>query len=113
MNNTENRNPTSGQFKDISRFTRWVNDFDLRDKSLNATVRKRKWILIVAGIFFLFVLSFVLFPLANLKSQKPGSSYPGVETNNEEQSAKSAFELPVDSFENQLKQKMHEELPEK
>ncbi len=104
---------TTQNFKDHSRFTRWVNDLDARDKSLTTRKRKKKWILITGGIFILFLLSFLLFPSAN-----PGiSQLPSYATENEnherESTSQSAFDLPVDSFENHLKSIIHEELPEK
>ncbi len=104
---------TTQKFKDVSRFTRWVNDLDAKDKSLTTQKRKRKWILITGVIFILFILSFLLFQSAN-----PGVlQLPSPATENENQekepAAQSAFDLPVDSFENRLKSIIHEELSEK
>jgi len=99
--------------KDLSRFNRWLKDFDEKDKSLNAGVRKRKWILIITGIFLLFVLSFIFFPANHVKPDKLNSPFSKIEGFNKETSPRSAFELPVDSFENQLKRRLYEDVPEK
>jgi hypothetical protein len=107
------QNINSEKPKDVSRFNRWVKDFDEKDKSLNEGVRKRKWILIMAGIFFLFLLSFILFPASYLKSEKLDSPLSEIKTSSKEPSARSAFELPVDSFENHLKTVIDEDIPEK
>lgn len=109
----KNKNLITEKPIDVSRFTRWVNDFDEKDKSLNATVRKRKWMLIITGVFLLFVLSFFLFPANNLKPEKLDSPVLEIKTANEETSAQSAFELPVDSFEIHLKRNLYETIPEK
>jgi hypothetical protein len=104
---------TTQRFKDVSRFTRWVNDLDAKDKSLTTRKRKRKWILITGGIFVLFILSFLLFQSATPETSQLHS--PATETGNHlnEPSVQSAFDLPVDSFENHLKSIIHEELSEK
>ncbi len=104
---------TTQKFKDVSRFTRWVNDLDVKDKSLTTRKRKRKWTLITGGIFILFILSFLLFPLANQETSQLPS--PATKTGNHlnEPSVQSAFDLPVDSFENHLKSIIYEELSEK
>ncbi|MCG6190854.1 hypothetical protein [Maribellus maritimus] len=104
---------TTQRFKDISCFTRWVNDFDAKDKSLTSRKRKRKWILITGGIFVLFLLSFLLF-----RSSKPETSQiilpaAGKENDIKKPAGRSAGVLPVDSFENHLKSIIREELSEK
>ncbi|WP_372932101.1 hypothetical protein [Mariniphaga sediminis] len=104
---------TENKLKDVSRFTRWVNDLDFRDQSLTPRRRKRKWILIIGGIFILFLLSFLLFPSANPGSSKISSLEAGIEKQSKEPAAQSAFDLPVDSFENHLKSVIYEELSEK
>jgi hypothetical protein len=108
-----NKNLITEKPKDVSLFTRWVKDFDEKDKFLNRGVRKRKWMLIVAGIFFLFVLSFVLFPTSHVKRKPLDSPFPETEVSGKESSARSAFELPVDSFEIQLKTIINEDISKK
>ena len=104
---------TNQNLKDVSRFTRWLNELDTKDKSLTTRRRKRKWILITGGIFILFLLSFLLFPSANPGSSRISSPEAGIEKQSKEPAAQSAFDLPVDSFENHLKSVIYEKLSEK
>lgn len=104
---------TENKLKDVSRFTRWVNELDTKDQSLTPRRRKRKWILLTGGIFILFVLSFLLFPSANPGSSIISSPEAGIEKQSKEPATQSAFDLRVDSFENHLKSVINEELSEK
>lgn len=105
MNNKKNiQHP-----KDVSRFTRWVNDLDDRDKNLDPLKRKSKWILITAFLFALFAISFIWFPTGKVKPQKVEAPKAGPLTDAPTNAGHSAFELPVDSFENQLKSYINEE----
>lgn len=99
--------------KDHSRFNRWVQNLDEKDKSLTPLVRKSKWVLIVTSVFVLFGLSFIVFPTAKINSDSFQAPFETTEKASEQTSAQSAFELPVDSFENHLKSKIHEEVSEK
>ena len=101
------------KFKDDSRFIRWVNDMDEKDKTLSIRRRRQKWIIITGGIFVLFVLSFLLFPAANPDNSKISNPNIKAENQSVEPAAQSAFDLPVDSFENHVKSIVHEELSEK
>lgn len=89
--------------KDVSRFTRWVNLLDEKDKTLNPLKRKSKWAMIVAFLFALFAISFIWFPAGSPKAHQLET--PMVEPISEVQVAKglSVFEMPVDSFANRLK----------
>ncbi|AHW62135.1 hypothetical protein SAMN05444285_105107 [Draconibacterium orientale] len=105
MNNKNNiPNP-----KDISRFTRWVNELDDKDKTLDPLKRKSKWILITAFLFALFAISFIWFPTGKVKPQKVEAPQAGPVIEAPTNAGHSAFELPVDSFENQLKSYINEE----
>nr|WP_319265203.1 hypothetical protein [uncultured Draconibacterium sp.] len=105
MNNKNNiPNP-----KDVSRFTRWVNELDDKDKTLDPLKRKSKWILITAFLFALFAISFVWFPTGKVKPQKVEAPIAGPLIDAPRSAGHSAFELPVDSFENQLKSYINEE----
>lgn len=99
--------------KDHSRFNRWVQSLDEKDKSLSPLVRKSKWVLIVTSVFVLFGLSFIVFPIAKINPDPLVVPHETTELEEEQSSAQSAFELPVDSFENHLKSKIHEEISEK
>lgn len=106
-------NKLSNNLKDHSRFNRWLNNIDEKEKTLSPGVRKRKWILIVAGIVVLFVLSFVFFPAIKIQSEKPDAPFSETGISKQETSPRSAFELPVDSFENHLKSIIYEESAKK
>ena len=116
--NDKNMNTTTpSQFKDVSRFTRMINNLDRQDQTLNPEKRKRKWFFVLAGLFLLYLISF-LFPAPKLshESIRSNSSAVTSDTVSEESlnNQKSmTFEMPVDSFENVLKNQLHEKLPEK
>ncbi len=94
--------------KDLSLFTRWVKKLDDKDKSLSRVGRKRKWMLIVTGIFFLFVLSFVVCPTSLVERKELDTSSPEIKASSRLPSVRSAFVLPVDSFKIHLKQVIDE-----
>ncbi len=104
---------TANKLKDVSRFTRWVNGLDEKDKSLDPVMRKSKWIVITAFLFTLFGISFIWFPRGEVKSHKltPPQAVP--QFNTTQSTGRSAFEMPVDSFENQLKQYIDEGISDK
>ncbi len=52
MGNIENNKSNVKKFKDVSRFTRWVNRMDEKDKSLNPMKRKSKWVITIILLFF-------------------------------------------------------------
>ena len=99
--------------KDVSRFTRWVNDLDDKDKNLDPLKRKSKWILITAFLFALFAISFIWFPTGKVKPQKVEAPIAGPVIDAPTNAGHSAFELPVDSFENQLKHYIDEGISDK
>lgn len=99
---------TANKLKDVSRFTRWVNELDDKDKTLDPLKRKSKWILITAFLFALFAISFIWFPTGKIKSQQVEAPLAGPLTSAPTNTGRSAFELPVDSFENQLKTYINE-----
>ena len=106
-------NKTNSKLKDHSRFNRWVQDMDEKDKSLAPTARKSKWVLIIAFVFVLFGLSFIVFPTAKINSEAIEAPNETTQPIAGKTTTQSAFELPVDSFENHLKTVIDEELPEK
>jgi len=105
---------TPSQFKDVSRFTRMINNLDRQDRTLNPEKRKRKWIFVLAGLFLLYMISF-LFPAPKLShgsiqtTVTPDTVLDKTLKNHEPLT----FEMPVDSFENVLKKQIHEKLPQK
>lgn len=113
MDKTENKTTHSEKFTDVSRFTRWVNQLDEKDKLLNPPKRKSKWAITIAILFLLFGLSFIWFPavkIDNTNMEVPGQ---GTEIKMHKKSATPGFEMPADSFEQQLKRKIDENIPEK
>jgi len=113
MDKSENRAVSPEQFKDVSRFTRWVNQMDEKDKMLNPLKRKSKWAITIAVLFLLFGLSFIWFPAVKLDSKNIEVPDQGTATEPQKQSGNAGFEMPVDSFEQQLKIKINESIPEK
>lgn len=99
---------TENKIKDVSRFTRWVNGLDEKDKTLDPLVRKSKWILITATLFTLFGISFIWLPAGKVKQHTIKPSLAGPLIDAPDRAAHSAFEMPVDSFEQQLKQYIDE-----
>lgn len=99
---------TQNKPKDVSRFTRWVNGLDEKDQSLDPLKRKSKWIVITAFLFALFAISFIWFPKGEVKQQKLTTPRTGPLVDAPKPAGRSAFEMPVDSFENQLKETIDE-----
>lgn len=106
-------NSVNKKNKDTGPLIRWLTKLDEKDKCLAPLARKSKWVLILAGIFCLFILSFLLFPMAGMNSKKLDTSFTGIKTTDQGKSTQSAFELPVDSFENQLKIRLDEDILKK
>jgi hypothetical protein len=104
---------STGPLKDVSRFNRWVNELDAKDQSLNPGARKGKWIATLSVLFTLFVLSFILFPSVKVKHKNLDGIRQEETPVNTETNVPAPLELSVDSFEQQLKQKIHEDNPEK
>ncbi len=113
MSSKTTNNNHSRQFTDVSRFTRWVNQMDEKDKILNPAKRRKKWTLTVILLFLLFGLSFIWFPAVRVKHQTPATPAENTSPDKIKPAGHSALELPVDSFEQILKQKIHEGLFEK
>lgn len=113
MDKSENKTISTGKIKDVSRFTRWIYQMDEKDKMLNPLKRKSKWTITIAILFLLFGLSFIWFPAVKLDSKSLEVPGQGTETEPQKQSGNTGFEMPVDSFEQQLKRKIYEDNPEK
>ena len=100
------------------RFVRMVKKLDLKDQSLDPEKRKRKWMVILAGIFVLYLISFLV-PLPelshhSLKAENKPIAKDSVSKGNTSNAQKSmTFEMPVDSFENILKKNIDEKLSKK
>ncbi len=115
--NTENKNSKSlvTRISEAIRFQEWVDRMDQKDKILDPAKRKKKWMLILGVTFFLYLLSFFVFPKPAITHEPihPVSvGNPDIEKTLKRKKSLS-FEMPVDSFENALKQEIHESIPEK
>ena len=101
-----------------NRITRLIKRLDLKDQSLDPEKRKRKWMYILAGIFVLYLLSFLV-PSPKLmhhalKAENKSRAKDSVVKGNTSNAQKSlTFEMPVDSFENILKKNIDEKLSKK
>ena len=113
MKNTNTNKIKPQQFKDVSRYTRWINRMDEMDQDLSPVKRKTKWLLFLGSLFLFFVLSFILFPAGKFNHNKLSNPGFSAEQAPHHRSAVSPLEWPTDSFENLLKSQIHENVPEK
>ena len=116
MKNTNTDKVKSPQFKDISRYTRWINRMDEMDRGLSPVKRRTKWLFFLGFLFLSFALSFILFPGAKFNHEKLNSPALSAEQPVREKPIISPFEMATDSFENLLKRRVHEDklhVPEK
>jgi len=115
MNNSKiPRIPEAPKFPDISRYTRWLNEMEEKERRMSPEKRLYKWVILMAVLFLLFVASFFLFPVPKI-SHQPVNPMPEVSALNEDTLKKErfmTFDMPVDSFEQYLKKEIHEKLPE-
>ncbi|MDX9881876.1 MAG: hypothetical protein RBS73_07395 [Prolixibacteraceae bacterium] len=114
---TENKNSKSlvTRISEAIRFQEWVDRMDQKDKTLDPAKRRKKWMLILGALFLVYLLSFFVFPKPAITHEpiQPVSegNTEGAKTLKRKKSL--SFEMPVDSFENALKQEIHESIPEK
>ena len=115
MNNQEiPQIPESPKFPDISRYTRWLNEMEEKERMMSPEKRLHKWMIVLSVLFLLFVSSFFLFP-GPMISHQPVNPIPtdGMSGDDSLKKGKSmTFDMPVDSFERYLKKELHEKLPE-
>ncbi len=112
MNEKINKTANEAEVKKENRFSRWLTALDEKDRAMNPAKRKGKWMFALCALVILFGLSFIWFPAAKLDQseittpvEKPAPP--------KSQTPRSALEMPADSFEIILKQKIHEDLAEK
>ena len=108
MKRTNTNQVKSPQFKDISRFTRWISRLDEQDENLSPVKRKTKWMFFLGVLFLAFALSFILFPSAKFSHESMESPMSGAEQPARHTPPTSPFEMPTDSFENLLKRQIDE-----
>ena len=113
-NNKVPQIPEAPKFPDISRYTRWLNEMEEKERRMSPEKRMHKWVILMSVLFLLFVASFFLFPAPKI-SHQPVNPMPKIsaldgDTLKKERSM--TFDMPVDSFEQYLKKEIHEKLPE-
>jgi hypothetical protein len=108
--NAENMNTAQkAEEKRENRFSRWANRLDEKDKAMDPKKRKGKWMFALCTLVILFGLSFIWFPASKL--DQPEITIPVEKPAPQKSpSTRSAFEMPADSFEIILKQKIDEDL---
>ena len=112
MNEKINNTANEAEVKKENRFSHWLKMLNEKDRALNPTKRKGKWMFALCALVILFGLSFIWVPAVKLDQseittpvEKPAPP--------KSQTPRSALEMPSDSFEIILKQKIHEDLSEK
>jgi len=97
--------------KDVSRYTRWVNRMDKQGTNLKS--HKHEWLLVLAFLLLIFILSFILFP--GSQPDYEAMEQQLIELNQEKDQAPvyHSLDMPVDTFEQLLKRKIHERISKK
>ena len=111
-NNKITQFPKMPDFPNISRYTRWMNQMEEKERRMSPTRRKHKWLVILTGMFLLFLSSFFLFPGPGISHQplSPLSETGGPSADTLKKRMSLTFDMPVDSFEQKLKKQLHEKL---
>lgn len=122
MNSDKKISHTDNKSKDLVtriretiRFHEWIDRLDQKDKKLDPAKRKKKWTIILCLSFLIYLGSFAVFPkpvITHEAIQPVSEGNPDIAKTLKRKKSLS-FEMPVDSFENALKQEIHEKLPEK
>lgn len=89
-------------------FQNWIRRREEEDGKLDPEIRKRKWGVILFFLLVIFLSSFLWTPILDFHNRKISTPI----TTQEDQSTYKApyknYEMPVDSFEMQLKQNIYE-----
>jgi hypothetical protein len=112
MNEKINNTAQETEVKKENKFSLWLKMLDEKDRAMNPKKRKGKWMFALCALIILFGLSFIWFPAAKL-DQHEITSPVEKPVQQKSQTPRSALEMPADSFEIILKQKIHEDLAEK
>jgi hypothetical protein len=115
--NQSNKNTKSlvTRIQETIRFHEWIDWLDQKDKKLNPAKRKKKWTIILSASFLIYLISFFVFPkpvLIHESIQPVSEGNPDI-AKTLKRKKNLSFEMPIDSFENALKQEIHESIPEK
>lgn len=116
--NKKDKAPDQPTEEKETRFSQLIARLDQDDQGLDPEKRKRKWMVILAGIFVLYLLSFLVpspkLSHHSLKAEnKPMAEDSVLEGNTSNAQKSLTFEMPVDSFENILKKNINEKLSKK
>nr|WP_321411527.1 hypothetical protein [uncultured Carboxylicivirga sp.] len=95
--------------KPIQALIHWIEKADNHDRHLNKRKRIRKWSLILGGIGLLFGLSFIeTGNMSIVHHALPDQENNQLQITDSIPMKSNPFELPTDSFEQLLKQHIHE-----
>ena len=113
--NEEDQNKSAEEKE--TRLTRLIKRLDTQDEEMEPGKRKRKWMYILALLFFMYLVSFLI-PMPKLSHQTLSQEEiirreDPVSSSAAETQKPLTFDMPVDSFETILKKNIHEKLPEK
>lgn len=109
----KNRSISTKKTEKKSRFHSLVRRLDEKDKALNPTLRKSKWVLFLVSLFLVFGISFVWLPGVKLSGDIMNPPEQNRKGTGERESMTSTFEMPVDSFELYLKRSLNENILKK
>ncbi len=96
--------------KDVSRYTRWVNRMGKQDTDLNLKSRKYKWLLVMAVLLLIFILSFILFPGSQPDYEAMEQQLIELNQEMDQTPVYHSLDMPVDTFEELLKRKINEQV---
>ncbi len=96
--------------KDVSRYTRWVNRMNKQDMTLNLKSHKHQWLLVLAVLLLIFILSFILFPGSQPDYEAMEQHLTELNQEMDQTPVYRSLDMPVDTFEQLLKRKIHERI---
>lgn len=94
--------------KDVSRYTRWVNRMD--NQGTNQKSHKHQWLLVLAFLLLIFILSFILFPGSQPDYEAMEQHLIELNQEMDQTPVYRSLDMPVDTFEQLLKRKIHEQV---
>lgn len=89
-------------------FQNWIKKREEEDGKLDSEIRKRKWGIILFFLLVVFLSSFLWTPILDFHNRKISTPILIQEDQSTDKAAYKNYEMPVDSFEMQLKQNIHE-----
>jgi flagellar biosynthesis/type III secretory pathway M-ring protein FliF/YscJ len=81
---------------------------DKQDSGLNLKSRKQKWLLVLAVLLLIFILSFILFPGSQPDYEALEQQLIELNQEMDQTPVHHSLDMPVDTFEQLLKRKIHE-----